>query len=104
MTSAWRRLGKLSVLCSLKRRRSGGWRRGGGCRLLAAGVHQVFQLLAWLEERDFLSRDFHPIAGLRITSDARLTLAGTKTAESSDFYLVADSQGAHDAVKDGFDD
>src|SRR5450631_2624165 len=63
-------------------------------------VHQIFQFLTGLEERDLLCRNFHPFARLRVPAHTRLALAGAEAAKTSYFDLVAHSQRAHDAVKD----
>ncbi len=77
--------------------RSGGWRRGSRA---SAVVDQVLQLLAGLEERNLLGRNFDPVAGLRIAPNARLALAGAEAAKSADLNLVTDAQRTHYAVKD----
>jgi len=52
------------------------------------GVDQILQLLAGLEVRDLLSRNFDPVTGLGITSDAGLALAGAEAAKAAYLNLV----------------
>src|ERR1700751_966580 len=70
-----------------------------GLRALAV-VHQVLQLLARLEKRNFLGGNFHAVSGLRIASYARFALARAEAPEAADLNLVPHPQRAHDAVKD----
>jgi hypothetical protein len=72
----------------------GGWcgRGRGGCVGAVSVIHQVLQLLAGLEERDFLRRHFDAIAGFRISSHARFALACAEAAEAADFDLVSNAK------------
>jgi len=93
----------LKLFCLARaRRRAGRRRRGAGA--IAADVHQIFQFLARLKERDLLGGDFHAVAGLRIASHARLALPRAEAAETTDLDLVSCAQRAHDAVKNRLDD
>ena len=81
------------------------WRRWSGRRRrMVTGVHQVFQFLAGLEEWNFLSGNFHPVARLWIAAHTGLALAGAKAAKATNLDLVAYPKRAHDAVEDGLDD
>jgi hypothetical protein len=71
---------------------------------MVTGIHQVFQFLAGLEERNFLGGDFHAVTGLWISADTGLALPSAEAAKAANFDLVAHSKGAHDAVEDGLDD
>src|ERR671937_533534 len=66
-------------------------------------VHQVFQFLAGLEERNFFRRYFNPISSFGISSYARFALPGAETAEPADFDFVAYAQRTHNTVEDGLD-
>src|SRR5579884_1413437 len=78
------------------------WRRGRGG--IVAGVYQVFEFLAGLEERNFLGRHLDAVAGLGVAPDAGFALARTEAAKAADLDLIAGAQRAHDAVEDGLDD
>src|SRR5215472_4205076 len=67
-------------------------------------VDYVFQLLAGLEIRNLFRWNLYASAGFGITADARLALAGSKTAKAADFDLVAGAQRAHYTVKNRFHD
>src|SRR5258708_13597585 len=82
-----------------------------GARLLAARwsslslgvIHEVLQLFAGLEERNFLGGHFHFRAGLRIAADSSAAFARAEAAESADLDLLALLQGANDAFENRFD-
>ena len=68
----------------------GRWRRRRRCgNNFRTVVHQVFQFLAGFEERDLLCRNFHAVAGFRVSSDARLALARAEAAKPAYFDFVA---------------
>src|SRR3972149_6471972 len=68
-----------------------------------AGVEQLLQFLAGLEEGDALRGDLDLGAGLGVASQAPAALAGAEAAEAADFDLVVALQGLDDAVEDGLD-
>src|SRR5215472_149263 len=74
--------------------RSGRCRRRGssGGRCCIAVIHEILQLLARLEERNFFRGHFHPVTGLGIAPDARLALPGAEAAETANLDLVAHPQ------------
>src|SRR5208282_2574043 len=76
------------------------WRRGRSNFWRRAVIHQVFQFLAGLEERNLLRRNFDAVPRFRIPAHARLALARAEAAKTTDFDLVAHAQRAHHAVKD----
>src|ERR1019366_4109154 len=88
----------VSLVCD--RRRGRYRRRCGGSFHRRATVHQIFQFLAGLEERDLLGRNFHPVARFRVPAHARLALARAEAPKPAYFDLVAHSQRTHHAVKD----
>lgn len=55
-------------------------------------IHQIFQFLARLEERDLLSGNIHAVAGFGIPSNAGLALASAKAAKTADLNFVASPQ------------
>jgi hypothetical protein len=76
----------------------------GLCRVRALGVDGVAQLLTGLEEGDALGGDVDLFAGLGVTADAGIALAGTEASKATDFDLVAGLQGSDDGFKQGVDD
>src|SRR5579863_1553131 len=52
-------------------------------------VHQVAKLFGWLEIRNSLGRDFHPLAGLGVAANAGIALADAERAETANLDLVA---------------
>src|ERR1700693_1916 len=80
------------------------WRRWScGCRAVAF-VDQILQFLARLEKRNFLRGYFHALPGLGVAADPGLALAGAEAAKAANLDLVAGSQRAHHAVKNGLYD
>src|SRR5664279_2078307 len=75
-------------------------RRGSRSLRFDVTIHHVLQLLAGLEEGDFLGGNLDPVAGLGIASDARFALPGTKAAKTANLDLVTGAQRAHHALKD----
>src|SRR5580692_3111536 len=73
------------------------------CRCFGA-VHKILELLAGLEERDFLWRNFDLLARLGIAAHAAAALARAEAAEAADFDFVAALEGLDDAVKNRLDD
>src|SRR5882757_1618709 len=69
-----------------------------------AGIYQILQLLAGLEERNLFRGDFDFIAGLGITADAGFPLTRAEAAETANFDFVTHAQRANDAVEDGLHD
>src|SRR5512146_1391700 len=67
-------------------------------------VDDVLQLLAGLEERNLLGRDFDAVAGLRIPPDSGFALSRAETAEAADLDLVARPQRSNYTVENRFDD
>src|SRR5678816_1681485 len=67
-------------------------------------VDQFLEFLAGLEVGNLLRRHIHLVAGLRITSLARLALPQPKTAEPAQLDLLAAVQGFDDAPEHRVDD
>src|SRR3984957_7736888 len=83
----------------------GGFRRpGSGIASLAADIHDVLQLFAGFEIRNFLRGNLDAGTGFRIQPDARLALTGAETAETANLDLIAAAKRAHDTVEDRFHD
>src|SRR5205809_666709 len=76
----------------------------GRCRLGLGVVHEVFQLLAGLEEGNFLGGDFDLCSSFRIAPNSSTALAGAEAAESPDFDLLSLLQGLDNAIENSFDD
>src|SRR5438552_2991580 len=76
----------------------------GRCRLGLGVVHEVFQLLAGLEEGNFLGGDFDLCSRFRIAPNSSTALAGAEAAESPDFDLLSLLQGLDNAIENSFDD
>src|SRR5580700_3033582 len=68
----------------------GWWRRRSGVRNTL--VHQILQLFAGLEKRNFLGGHFNFLAGLGIPSHPRFALARAEAAKAANLNLVARAQ------------
>src|SRR5579884_1054470 len=87
----------------------GGFARGGGfgCGGHSCGfraVDEILELLAGLEERNFLRRHFHFGASLWIAAHPPAPLPRAEAPKSANLDLVALLQSVNDALEDGFDD
>jgi hypothetical protein len=68
-----------------------------------AWVYQVAKLLARLEVRHAFGRYGNGSSGFRVAARARLALAGTEAAETTDFHFVIGFKGADDGIEKGVD-
>src|SRR5580704_14353258 len=78
-----------------------GRHRGRNC---PAGIDQILQFLAGLEEWNFLGGNLNAIAGLGIAAHPRLALSSAKTPKTTNLDFVAHPERAHNAIEDGLDD
>src|SRR5256884_8089544 len=76
----------------------------GRCRLCLGVVHEVFQLLAGLEEGNFLGGEFGLCSSFRIAPNSSTARAGAGAAASPDFDLLSPLAGLENAIENSFDD
>src|ERR1700729_629589 len=67
-------------------------------------VHKVLELFAGLEERNFLRRNFHFGARLRVATGATAAFARAETAETANLDLVVGLERADNTLENRLDD
>src|SRR4051812_37853072 len=71
-----------------------------GYALDTAGVDRITQLFRGLEERDPFGGNVDALAGLGVTTDAGVALAGAEAAKAADFNLVAGLERTDDRFEE----